>query len=602
MMSNELSNEPLEIGLKALNPFQKDVLEECLLKKNGGLSLNMGCGKSLTSIVLALSLKQNNNNPAPILVIASKSLIPSWSFEIKKFFNESLKYEVLFDVKDDWFIYPETSLILTTPETAAKMYKKHNIEEKFTEEVLKDQNKGHKIGNVCIGYKKFDEPFLKDISENGSALVYKINWSCLIIDECQQFTNVKTVRCRSLAAICASYRWVLSGCLIDEPTPERILGYHLLINHKTFPRTLPLTKIHINPKKGTFKGLKLTMVHRQSTINQGIFNEVSNEISKEDNEVSNEVSKEDNEISNEISNEDNEISNELTKSLIVNKSIVEHDLTREESFIYDTLINILIKLVQLKILQKQNEDSLEKKTTEGNILALIGYLRQCVICPYKLVQDIQNKGSESDIYTMFQQAIKDEPVIKRWIDNEDNIKSSRITNVLKTIKKHPQEKFVIFSCYRIYLEILGQYITNREIFTIHPTMTPDERGQAVENFSKSDNGIMLLTYEIGSCGLNLQFANNVILVDYWWSAGKSKQAIARVLRNGQLAKEVSIYFFTSNTGIENIMFEKHTDKLQVLSELMDGTAISKVKKAPLNKILKLLISSNENIEIIKKVY
>ena len=76
-----------------LSEFQKKVLDECLEKKSGGLSLTMGSGKTLLSLVLGLEQTKINKNP--ILIIVSKTLIESWVFEIKKFFKDELKYVIL---------------------------------------------------------------------------------------------------------------------------------------------------------------------------------------------------------------------------------------------------------------------------------------------------------------------------------------------------------------------------------------------------------------------------------------------------------------------------------------------------------------------------
>jgi SNF2 family DNA or RNA helicase len=80
------------------------------------------------------------------------------------------------------------------------------------------------------------------------------------------------------------------------------------------------------------------------------------------------------------------------------------------------------------------------------------------------------------------------------------------------------------------------------------------------------NGILLLTYQVGANGLNLQCSNTVLLLDFWWNTGKINQAIARVLRYGQEAKKINIYYFTSNTGIEKILFDKQQAKLIVAKE------------------------------------
>jgi len=61
------SIETIEIGKKHLSDFQKEILNECLVKKSGGLSLTMGSGKTIISIVLAL--EQTKITKQPILIV-----------------------------------------------------------------------------------------------------------------------------------------------------------------------------------------------------------------------------------------------------------------------------------------------------------------------------------------------------------------------------------------------------------------------------------------------------------------------------------------------------------------------------------------------------
>ena len=76
---------------KMLTAFQQEILQECLQKQSGGLSLPMGSGKTL----IALTLSQQLSPHAPIVVVASKTLLSSWEKEIKKFFADTLSYEIL---------------------------------------------------------------------------------------------------------------------------------------------------------------------------------------------------------------------------------------------------------------------------------------------------------------------------------------------------------------------------------------------------------------------------------------------------------------------------------------------------------------------------
>jgi len=193
--------------------------------------------------------------------------------------------------------------------------------------------------------------------------------------------------------------------------------------------------------------------------------------------------------------------------------------------------------------------------------------------------------------------------IKTWLNKEASVKSSRLTEVLKCIKKH-DEKVIVFSCFKSFLDIgehfINKEIKDRELFRMSSAMSANQRTQLIKNFEKSKNGILLLTYQLGAEGLNLQFASTVLLVDYWWNASKEQQAIGRIFRYGQVSDIINVYFFTSNTGIEKILFKKHLAKLQVLDELRTGKMETAIPLIKLDDVIKL-IELADNEESLKKV-
>ena len=133
-------------------------------------------------------------------------------------------------------------------------------------------------------------------------------------------------------------------------------------------------------------------------------------------------------------------------------------------------------------------------------------------------------------------------------------------------------------------------------------MTSKQRANVLEEFKKQNKfgNILLLTYDIGSEGLNIQCANTVILVDFYWNSGKTSQAVGRVLRYGQTSPEVNLYFLTANTAIEKAIFSKQDLKLQILNELENGnvkTTIPKIKTADIIK----MIETEDNIKFLEKI-
>ena len=559
-----MNDKLIKHGLSKLLSHQINVLQECLKKTSGGLALVMGYGKSILSIVLALIYRNRCkiNLPlpeeivdiitsynkiakqTPILVVVSKTLILPWSQEIKKFFGSLLKHQIYYKKSDNFVLKNDTELVLTTPQIMVKYYKKYGL--------------AQKIIDINENNKPLNEPILVE-NEN---ILYSIKWSCLIIDEIQKLTNILTHSCQAITSISAYHKWGLSGTMFDEPVAKRILGYYKMLSLPFEPTTIPSTKKYI---RSGFKGFQETIVERST--------------------------------------------NEAFIDPIINKKIIEHSLTTMEQYIYTSLLYTLNKLIKIKKVIANDDGTIEldledKNMLKGSVLVFLGYLRKCLISPYNVAVNIM--ASSEIVSETFNDVVKklNEDIgssFKDYVKDISNEKSNRITKVIETLSQHSDEKVIVFSCFRVTQDLLNKYIKNRPILSLESHMSIEKRFDIIENFKNSSNAILFLTYSIGAEGLNLQCSHTILLVDFWWSCGRSNQAIARILRYGQESPVVNIYFFTANTGIEQGLFFKHEDKLSVLDELLVGPKKSRIRSLKTEEIIKLLINSDENKMLLKKI-
>ena len=528
-----------------LHEYQLDVYNECLIKGSGGMSLPMGSGKTLLSILVGL--KQTKEDDSKILIVVAKNLISVWESEIKKFFKDDIKYLVFINSnRNNDFDFNKYKIIITTPETVVTYYKEYDIERDF---ILVDQRPN--IIGIPVNYNEYlspDTPFLDMLDPEKGELFYTLKWGCLIIDEGHNYFNITTTRSRALCSISAENRWVLSGTLFDEPKDERILGYLLMINYKKYPRNLPDIKTLI--RKRQFTGLLETMVYRKT----------------------------------------NNMIVQQTKPKI-NKTIISHRLDKFETMVYLSLKRILRILRQSLREFKRNGDKDQVKKFSSYLLVIIMYTRNFLVSPlitlstiYLDIADLENKSELSKLlYDDFNMV-----ELYEWLNNKDSVISTRLKEILRVLKDHDEDRIVVFTSFRTSVDLIKHYITDRASFTISPSMSPSKRGEVITDFEKSKNGVLVLTYNLGSDGLNLQCANTVLITDYWWNSGKTKQGIARVDRYGQLSDNVHIYYFTSNTGIEKAIFEKHHDKLKVHDEILIGRKITKIKTMKTEDILRII--------------
>jgi SNF2 family DNA or RNA helicase len=191
--------------------------------------------------------------------------------------------------------------------------------------------------------------------------------------------------------------------------------------------------------------------------------------------------------------------------------------------------------------------------------------------------------------------------IDAWLDDVDSVRSSRIRAVCQKINEHPTESITVFSCYRTALTVLRLYLPpDRPVFTIKGTDKVEVRATIINQFRASTNGILLLTYDIGANGINLQCSSVACLLDFFWNAGKSEQAVARLLRPGQMAPLVTFYYFTANTGMENAIYKMQQAKLARSREVLTGKITTGINKIKASDIARLL-DQQDNIEILDHI-
>lgn len=537
-----------------LTEFQKDIFNECVLKKSGGLSLNMGQGKTLIGLCLAKTFSETGQGNKKSIIVASKNLVGNWVSELKKFFGDSLSYLVFHqdNVKNlDAFLYETLNarIVIVTPEVLTKFYKKYNIETKFVTEFFQV----HANGNLPIRqilYNKVNDSLGNFDGTLGSAL-FSQQWGSVIVDEVQNHTNIKVSKCRAICSIFSKNRWVMSGTLFNEPKIERILGYYCMINSQTFPRTLSDTSTFVSSRH--FKGIQETLVYRAPK---------------------------------EVTNKNGKVS--------CNHHIITHSLTPNEELIYVSMKVILNSIKERVDAYKNTGDFENMRKYSAYLMAMLTYLRQTIVSPILVLAscslDIIDLKSNSELAkTIFDKM--NGLGLGEYLNDIESIKSSRIKCVLEQIDKHPNDNIVIFSSFRTSIDILRSYVpSDRQTFSIDGSMSINRREAVISQFkiTRDFGNVLFLTYDIGAEGLNLQESNTVMLLDMGWNDGKSKQAIARVLRNGQQSDSVSVYVFTSNTGIEKAILGKQDEKLVVLDEMNSGPIRSKVAGIKVQEIINMI--------------
>lgn len=542
----------IQRGMGYLTAHQREIIAECEAKGSGCMFLPMGTGKTLLSILMGL-IHSNRYPGSKILVVVSKTLITTWREEVTKFFGDSLKVEVLHKefVKDFASWVPTADIVLTTVETIGKIYVKYDIAPHFWY-----VDRPERFGPEVKYYRVPDAPYLHH--GVGDGCMYSVKWAAVVVDEGHNFLNPTTNRCLAIASLSAHHRWILSGTILEEPKGPKLFGYHLMLNHADAPRNLPDFLKYIDTEE--YPGVGATLVKRDG--------------------------------------------NPDFAPPPVRKEIVSHPLSATEARIY-TGLKALLNVLKARVNDfKARGDTVNTKKFSSFIMGMLGHLRQCLICPMipitSVALDVADCEQRSELSDMFMQVIRDMH-IDEYLADTNSLRSSRVAAVCDKAAAHANERVIIFSCYRTAIDVVRTFLPNtRPVFTIEGNDKMEKRSTVIEQFRASANGILLLTYEIGANGLNLQCASTAILMDFWWNAGKSDQAVARLLRPGQAAAAVNLYYFTANTGMENAIFKLHESKKDMGAEILVGRMTTTATKIKVEEII-ALINTDDNIQILDKL-
>ena len=161
--------------------------------------------------------------------------------------------------------------------------------------------------------------------------------------------------------------------------------------------------------------------------------------------------------------------------------------------------------------------------------------------------------------------------------------------ILKTLSKIPNgEKVLIFSMFTSCLDLLSTAIEKEFGSTFKcEQMDGDtngkERNEILDLFAKDVNVRgLLMTYKVGSEGLNITSANHVICIEPWWTFAVPLQAEARCWRPGQ-TKTVNVHNIYINNTIEQRVLEICEDKRSMAKSFLESTEHSSKTSTKLDK-------------------
>lgn len=251
------------------------------------------------------------------------------------------------------------------------------------------------------------------------------------------------------------------------------------------------------------------------------------------------------------------------KNVIEISPITHHRIVIPSNKYEDSFYNTLLNQASIDVSSKEKDNN--KKLLFQTLLVWILRLRQSCNDPRLILYSMENDNERNALINTVLKTIKTENK-----NNENGLdysmikKGSSKTQKLIDIVKNKKGKIVVFSQWTKYLDLIEYGLLDHQILFLRidgSESTTQKKEKIRKEFETNNNiNVLLLSLHACSVGMNLSFAQTVVLMDQWYNPIVEQQAIDRVHRIGQI-NPVSVYRIISTQkielAIENIKKKKH---------------------------------------------
>lgn len=188
----------------------------------------------------------------------------------------------------------------------------------------------------------------------------------------------------------------------------------------------------------------------------------------------------------------------------------------------------------------------EEKLTLGGALGLVQKKRQVASSVYAYLNTEDDLDRGIDRYA-----------------NEEDAKVEKLLLIIEEVFKHETKKLVVFALFRKTLKYLSIRLKQKgyNCLIIHGQI--ENRSDILESFKKDPNNHILLSSEVGSEGLDMQFCNSMVNYDLPWNPMVVEQRIGRIDRFGQKSPVVNIYNMIVSGSIQEQIYIRLLERIGI---------------------------------------
>ncbi|MBB3189740.1 SNF2-related protein [Halomonas cerina] len=137
------------------------------------------------------------------------------------------------------------------------------------------------------------------------------------------------------------------------------------------------------------------------------------------------------------------------------------------------------------------------------------------------------------------------------------------------LKRHSDEKVIVFSYFKKTLSYLNSRLKEDGIRSVIVQGGQDKKA-IIDEFRNSRTQQVLLSSEVASEGVDLQFMRFIINYDLPWNPMKVEQRIGRIDRIGQKSPKINIFSFVYKDTIDDKILNRLFDRLNLFENALGG--------------------------------
>ena len=147
-----------------------------------------------------------------------------------------------------------------------------------------------------------------------------------------------------------------------------------------------------------------------------------------------------------------------------------------------------------------------------------------------------------------------------------SVNDSKFSEILRNLKvywrKNPGKKVVLFAFYRNTLHYLADRFAEAGVTSavLHGGM---DKQDVLKRFEAPDGPTILLSSEVASEGVDLQFSSLLVNYDLPWNPAKIEQRIGRIDRIGQEAQKILIWNLVYADTLDERVYERLLNRLNI---------------------------------------